>query len=79
MAPKPEILPIANELKVIVFNNNDFEWAEKFAEQVSPDCQLYLQPEWSRREKIMPLIVDYVMANPKWNVSLQSHKYMNIP
>jgi len=77
--PLKAALEKANELKVIVFNKNDFEWAEKNAAHVNPDCKLYLQPEWSKSKQIIPLIVDYVMANPKWNISLQTHKYMNIP
>jgi 7-carboxy-7-deazaguanine synthase len=78
-APRPEIAPLAGELKVIVFNKSDFDWAEKYAEQVSPSCKLYLQPEWSKAKEMTPLIVDYVMANPKWEISLQTHKFMNIP
>ena len=77
--PKPGIYPLANELKVIIFNKHDFKFAEEQAAEVSEDCILYLQPEWSNREKMMPLIVDYVMKNPKWKVSLQTHKYLNIP
>lgn len=69
----------ANELKVIIHNKNDFEWAEQNAQFVTKDCILFLQPEWSRSKEMMPLLVDYVMANPKWKVSLQTHKYMNIP
>lgn len=80
--PKTEIFEKADELKVIIYNKNDFEWAEKNAEQVlkvNSHCRFFLQPEWSRREQMMPLIVDYVMNNPKWNVSLQTHKYLHIP
>jgi organic radical activating enzyme len=77
--PQPEIYPLANELKMIVYNKSDFQFAEEQAAKVSGDCILYLQPEWSVREKMIPLIVDYVMANPKWKVSLQTHKYLNIP
>ena len=79
MPPLSSIFDTANELKVIVHNKNDFEWAEKNAALVNKNCKLYLQPEWSKQEQIMPLIVDYVMNNPKWNISLQTHKYMNIP
>lgn len=79
LPPKPAILPLANELKCIVYNQNDFQWAEEHAAKVSANCKLYLQPEWSRREKMMPAIVDYVMANPQWQVSLQTHKYLHIP
>ncbi|PKA83545.1 organic radical activating enzyme [Ulvibacter sp. MAR_2010_11] len=77
--PTPEIYKVANELKVIVYNNDDFRFAEEQAAKVNDDCILYLQPEWSKREKVIPLIVDYVMQNPKWKVSLQTHKYLNIP
>ncbi len=78
-SPLIENLRNASELKVIVYNKSDFEWAEKNAETVSSNCKLFLQPEWSKAKEMMPQIVDYVMANPKWNVSLQTHKYMNIP
>jgi 7-carboxy-7-deazaguanine synthase len=77
--PVEEIYPVANELKVIVFNKDDFKFAEEQAAKVSNNCILYLQPEWSNREKMTPFIVDYVMQNPKWKVSLQTHKYLNIP
>lgn len=77
--PKEEIYPLANELKVIVFNQDDFRFAEEQAAKVSENCILYLQPEWSKRDKMIPKIVDYVMENPKWKVSLQTHKYLNIP
>ncbi|RYE51575.1 MAG: 7-carboxy-7-deazaguanine synthase QueE, partial [Sphingobacteriales bacterium] len=78
-APRPDITMFANELKVIVFNKSDFEWAEKYAQTVSNDCKLYLQPEWSKSKEVTPLIIDYVMANPKWEISLQTHKFLNIP
>jgi 7-carboxy-7-deazaguanine synthase len=77
--PKAEYYKLANELKVIVYNRHDFEWANDHAAKVSEDCILYLQPEWSKREEMMPLIIDYVMKNPRWNISIQTHKYMNIP
>lgn len=77
--PKEENFKKAHELKVIVYNKDDFRWAEENAAKVNPDCLLFLQPEWSRAKQMMPLIVDYVMNNPRWNVSLQTHKYMNIP
>lgn len=79
MPPKPEVLSVAHELKVIIYNKNDFKWAEEHANAVNETCKLFLQPEWSRAEKVMPLITDYVLNNPKWNVSLQTHKYMHIP
>jgi 7-carboxy-7-deazaguanine synthase len=78
-APLAECLAKADELKVIVHNNNDLEWGEKFAKQVRKDCKLFLQPEWSKAVQMMPVIVDYVMKHPEWNVSLQTHKYMHIP
>lgn len=78
-APLPEVVPFANELKVIIFNKTDFKWAEQFAAQTSPGCKLYLQPEWSKASEMTPLIVDYVKANPQWELSLQVHKYINVP
>jgi 7-carboxy-7-deazaguanine synthase len=78
-APVPSIANAAHELKVIIFNKSDFEWAEKHAEMVGENCKLYLQPEWSKSKEITPLIIDYVMQNPKWEISLQTHKYLNIP
>jgi len=78
-APVGDIHQKAHELKVIVYNKSDFAFAEKHAEKVNRNCALYLQPEWSVREKVTPLIVDYVMNNPRWKVSLQTHKYLNIP
>lgn len=77
--PQEEIYSKANELKVIVYNKDDFRFAEEQAAKVSASCKLYLQPEWSRRNEVMPLIVDFVMNNPHWIVSLQTHKYLNIP
>lgn len=78
-APLPEILPQAHELKIVVFNRSDFAWAEQWGAQVSEDCKLYLQPEWSRAEQVTPLIIDYIKANPSWQLSLQVHKYINVP
>ena len=78
-APVPSIIPQANELKVIVFNQHDFKWAETYAAEVSKDCRLFLQPEWEKEAEMLPLIIDYVKANPKWQISLQVHKYMDIP
>jgi 7-carboxy-7-deazaguanine synthase len=79
MAPLAESLLRADELKVIVHNKNDFEWAEKNRKGLNPECKLFLQPEWSKCNEMMPLIVDYVMNHPDWNISLQTHKYMHIP
>jgi 7-carboxy-7-deazaguanine synthase len=78
-APLPEVIPFANELKIIVYNKSDFQWAEEYAAQVNSACKLYLQPEWSVSKKVTPLIIDYVKAHPKWEISLQTHKYLNIP
>ncbi|PKK38582.1 7-carboxy-7-deazaguanine synthase QueE [Siphonobacter sp. SORGH_AS_0500] len=77
--PHPDIYSKANELKVIIYNKSDFEFAEEHAAKLQTDCQLLLQPEWSRHEMMLPQIIAYVKDNPKWRVSLQTHKYMNIP
>jgi 7-carboxy-7-deazaguanine synthase len=77
--PLPEVIKVADELKIIVFNRSDFAWAEKYAGLVSPDCKLYLQPEWSKAAEMTPLIVDYIKAHPQWELSLQIHKYINVP
>lgn len=78
-APDPSVYQFADELKVIVYNKSDFQWAEDFAKAVKPGCELFLQPEWSKEKEMLPLIIEYVKANPQWKVSLQIHKYMNIP
>ncbi len=77
--PLPKVIPKADELKIIVFNKHDFKWAETYAAEVSEDCQLFLQPEWDKAAEMMPLIIDYVKANPQWQISLQTHKFMDIP
>ena len=77
--PLADIFPQANELKVIIENDEDFDWAEENAKRVGESCELFLQPEWSKREKITPLIIDYVLKNTKWKISIQSHKFMKIP
>lgn len=79
MLPKQEVLDHAHELKVIVYNQNDFKFAEEYAQKVNKDCLLFLQPEWSKRESMTPKIVDYVMNNPQWRISLQTHKVLHIP
>ena len=85
LSPKKNKLPTqavydcANELKVIIYNKHDFIFAEEQAARVNKDAILFLQPEWSKKEEMTPLIVDYVMNNPKWRISLQTHKYLNIP
>ena len=78
-APLPGIIPYANELKVVVFNKSDFDWAEKYASLVNPSCKLYLQPEWDKQQEVTPLIVNYIKENPQWELSLQLHKYINVP
>lgn len=77
--PLPDISPLANELKIIIFNKSDFAWAEKYAKEVSPSCRLYLQPEWGRSDKITPLTIEYIKTHPQWELSLQIHKYIHVP
>ena len=77
--PLEEVYKEADELKIIIFNKSDFKFAEEQAVKVGSNCELFLQPEWSKKEKMTELIVDYVMKNPKWKISLQTHKYLNIP
>ena len=77
--PLPNILPLANELKVVIFNKSDFDWAEEHAAQVSPTCKLFLQPEWDKSAEMTPAIVEYIKANPQWEFSLQIHKYLQVP
>ncbi|MBI9035430.1 MAG: 7-carboxy-7-deazaguanine synthase QueE [Bacteroidales bacterium] len=77
--PIPEAYKRADELKVIISNPGDFEWAEKNAQWVGNDCRLLLQAEWSQHEQMMPLIIEYVKKYPRWSISLQTHKFMRIP
>lgn len=77
--PIGNIFQMASELKVIIENESDFDWAESNRKKVRSDTLLYLQPEWSKREQVIPSIVNYIKNNPIWRVSLQTHKYMNIP
>jgi organic radical activating enzyme len=77
--PCDEAYERANELKVVVFNDSDLKWAEEHAHRVKADCHLFLQPEWSRQNRMLPTIIEYVKGNPKWRISLQTHKFMNIP
>lgn len=77
--PLEEVYKEADELKMIIHNKSDFQFAEEQAAKVGEKCELFLQPEWSKKEKMTELIVDYVMKNPKWKISLQTHKYLNIP
>ena len=78
-APLKEVVEAANELKVVVFNKHDFDWAETYAAQVNNNCKLYLQAEWDKKEIVTPLIIDYIKANPQWELSVQIHKYINVP
>ena len=78
-APIESFQGLANELKVIVFNRSDFEFAEQHKARMNSDTALYLQPEWEKRDEMTPLIIEYVKKNPEWNISIQAHKYMNIP
>ena len=77
--PIEEVLKAADELKVIVVNNHDFVWAETHSQMVNNDCHRIVQPEWEKSAKILPMMIEYVKANPKWRISLQEHKYLNIP
>ena len=78
-APLDESIQAASELKVVIFNTHDFEWAETYAKQVSPNCKLYLQPEWDKSNEITPLVIEYIKAHPKWELSAQLHKYIQVP
>ena len=78
-SPLPDIHPLADELKIVVFNSSDLDWAEKHAALVSPSCKLYLQPEWDKASTITPLIISYIKNHPQWKLSLQIHKYINVP
>jgi organic radical activating enzyme len=77
--PEKTIFKLANELKVIIFDEEDFEWAEECAKQVNQNCKLYLQPEWSRQSVLTQKVVEYVKQNTKWSISIQAHKFMKIP
>jgi len=77
--PQKDIFKKAHELKMIIQEEKDLQWAEENAVKVNENCELYLQPEWSVAPKILPVIIDYAKHNPKWKISLQSHKYMKIP
>jgi len=79
MPPTDEIIPLANELKIVIIDESDFGWAEKYAALVNQNCELFLQPEWSKRKILTPMIVEYVKQNPKWRISIQAHKFMQIP
>lgn len=77
--PTEAIYSQAHELKLIIYNKSDFEWAESLQKKVKEDCKLYLQPEWGKSKEVLPLIIDYIKKNPEWEISLQIHKFMEIP
>ena len=78
-APLVELYALANELKVIIFNDDDFKWAAAHAEQCSAQIELFVQPEWSRRDQNIPKIIDFLESNPQWRLGLQTHKYIGMP
>ena len=78
-APLEVNISKASELKVVVFNKHDFDWAETYAKQVSPSCKLYLQPEWDKSSEMTPLVIDYIKTHPQWELSAQLHKYIQVP
>lgn len=77
--PDESIYAVAHELKAIIYHKSDFEFAEQHAQKLNKDCMLYLQPEWSKADEMMPLIITYIQRNPQWRISLQTHKWMQIP
>lgn len=77
--PTDNIHRLAHELKVVIYEPSDIEWAEHHARLVTDKCSLLLQPEWSRREQLIPLLIEYIQSNPKWRLSLQVHKWIRIP
>lgn len=77
--PLQEVAIKANELKVVVYNKSDLLWAEENRKMVDKNCKLYLQPEWSKRDEVMPIIIEYVKQNPAWEISLQIHKFIQVP
>lgn len=78
-APLPGIYEKADELKVVIYHPSDIAWAEEHAARVRPGCKLYLQPEWDRRATVLPLIIEYIKAHPRWELSIQAHKYIGVP
>lgn len=79
LKPIKEVQDLANELKVIISNKNDFKWAQIQSKKVKKSCKLFLQPEWSKKQELLPEIVNFVSNNIQWSISLQTHKYMNLP
>jgi len=78
-APLESNIVFASELKVVVFNKSDFEWAEKYKSLVSANCKLYLQVEWGKVDANTQMIIDYILEHPEWHLTMQTHKYLNIP
>lgn len=78
-APLDEVMPRADELKVVIFNKSDFAWAEKYEAMVGPSCKLFLQPEWGKADEMTPFIIDYIKQHPQWELSIQMHKYIHVP
>ena len=78
-APLPESIKAADELKVVVFNKSDFDWANSFVNDVNTDCKKYLQPEWEKSDAMTPLVIEYIKQNPSWELSAQLHKYIQVP
>ena len=78
-APLPEVIHLAHELKVVVFHTSDFKWAEQNAQYINQDCKLYLQTEWNKKDKFNQMLIDYIKSNPAWSLSVQTHKYLDIP
>jgi len=78
-APLPESVKAANELKVVVFNKSDFDWANSFVNDLAADCKKYLQPEWEKSDAMTPLVIEYIKQNPSWELSAQLHKYIQVP
>jgi organic radical activating enzyme len=78
-APLPESVKAADELKVVVFNKSDFDWANSFVNDVNTDCKKYLQPEWEKSDAMTPLVIEYIKSNPSWELSAQLHKYIQVP
>jgi organic radical activating enzyme len=78
-APLPEAIKAADELKVVVFNKSDFDWANSFEKDIQIACKKYLQPEWDKSDAMTPLVIDYIKLNPSWELSAQLHKYIQVP
>ena len=78
-APLPEVLAAAHEFKMVVYHKSDLDWMQQFLPYLSACCKLYLQPEWSKADDILPLLIEFTKQNPAWRISLQTHKFLNIP